>query len=435
MPLSQQRSPKWLNVALLILGFASGQGAMFIAQSWLLLKGRIDLVGMAGSHLSFAILALFLIDSGSITLLASHTREVARRGLSYHALWPSFWATCAFRLMLSLLLVGAILLAATTLGMMSPFTSSFALTAIPALLIWPLNPAGILDGVERSGVGGLTGAAMYIAAAVALPATTRMPEGDAGLLLGAAFSLGTLVAVGMQFVMLQAVIGTVVPARPSRQGLREAFVGGTLMLVNTLPGQLFFRFQIATAGALLGPAGLGTIVYTKQITNACTQTISFARRAEYIHLLERLSRPSANFLRVTVEAGKSGVVMSFAGMFAVMGFGSTVLLGLLPMDTAIGSAMLIFAPLIFVNTAYLSLIQGYIAIGNHGRVVVATQVVLWGSAAGTLLLAPSLGLAGFAIAEIGLQAVGALLLITIAPSPARLEERRTKIRARELSGC
>lgn len=92
-------SAQWrrlLNVGLLIGGYGLGQGTIFAVQTWLVARGEYDLLSAFGTHFSFAMLSIFLIDAGSTTTLA---REIARLSTEQtnDEFWSLFWATVIVR--------------------------------------------------------------------------------------------------------------------------------------------------------------------------------------------------------------------------------------------------------------------------------------------------------------------------------------------------
>ncbi|MGG6546662.1 UNVERIFIED_CONTAM: hypothetical protein NY100_14755, partial [Prevotella sp. 15_C9] len=60
---------------MLIAGLGLGQGSIFVVQTVLVAAGKYELLAEFGTHYSFAIFGIILVDSGASTTLA---RVVAR---------------------------------------------------------------------------------------------------------------------------------------------------------------------------------------------------------------------------------------------------------------------------------------------------------------------------------------------------------------------
>ena len=94
------------NIGLLVVGFGLGQGAIFIVQTVLVAAGEYELLAAFGTHYSFAILGIVLVDAGASTTLA---RAVARLPSGREArgeVWRTFCETSAIRITVALI-VGA----------------------------------------------------------------------------------------------------------------------------------------------------------------------------------------------------------------------------------------------------------------------------------------------------------------------------------------
>ena len=61
------------------------------------------------------------------------------------------------------------------------------------------------------------------------------------------------------------------------------------MLAGLLPGQLYFRAQLAIAGLFLGTTATAMLVYAKQIVGAASQIAGFARRIEFPRLVQAVA--------------------------------------------------------------------------------------------------------------------------------------------------
>jgi hypothetical protein len=108
-----------------------------------------------------------------------------------------------------------------------------------------------------------------------------------GYYLGAFFSGGIGIGIAIQWLIAYRIINfaqiriAMVNVLGSPRQLTSYFLDGAATTLTLLPGQLFFRVQVATLGYLgLGP--LGAFIYAKQMINIAAQLSGFTRRAELV---------------------------------------------------------------------------------------------------------------------------------------------------------
>lgn len=394
-----------LNMALLIGSFAAGQGSIFLVQTWLVVTGDLHLLAQFGVHFSFATLAILIVEAGSLTVLARKVALTVVEETEPGSIWRAYWETSLFRsaMCLGLLLIAAIYAATTD----SVFSRNYVLFALPALVFWAFNAGGMLDGLKLSGMSGLTGAISYVASAVVLVFAIGKPDAQAGAILGTALSSGYLLTVAMQFAAISLVGFAPKWFKPSRQGVVIAAREGTAMLINMLPGQTFFRVQIALSGLFLGSAATALLLYARQITAAVSQLIGFLRRVEFPNLVQSLraspQKPLGTIFRTqrvgTLVAGVSSAALMLGGL-ATFVFAPTTDF------SEAGLVVALYAPGVFTGAVYLTLSQGGLALARFRSVALATNL---GMVAGIALsgVAPIwIGIAGFAMAEIFQHLIG-----------------------------
>jgi hypothetical protein len=394
-----------INMVLLTGSFGVGQGSIFLVQTWLLATGDLHLLAQFGVHFSFATLAILIVEAGSLTVLARKVALSVIEETEPGSIWQAYWETSLFRsaMCLALLLIAA--LYATTTD--NVFSQNYVLFALPAFVIWSFNAGGMLDGLKLSGMSGLTGAIAYVASAVALIFAIGKPDAQAGAILGLALSLGYLLTVALQFAAISVVGFAPTWFRPTRQGVVIAAREGTAMLFNMLPGQTFFRVQIALSGIFLGSSATALLLYARQITAAVSQLIGFLRRVEFPNLVQSLKasprKPFSTIFRTqrvgTLVAGVASAALLLGGL-ATFVFAPTTDF------SEAGLAVALFAPGVFTGAIYLTLSQGCLALARFRSVALATNL---GMVAGIALsgVAPIwIGVAGFALAEIVQHLVG-----------------------------
>ena len=301
-------------MALLIAGLGLGQGTIFIVQTVLVAAGEYGLLATFGTHYSFAILGIILVDAGASTILA---REVARSSaepMSRDDVWQIFWETSAIRLLVALL-VGAVA-AVYAFGFASDgFSRWYVALALPGLLCWAVNGVGLLDGLRLSGVSGITGSAAYVFTAIGLALAAHKPAETAGAILGGAFSLGYLVTLGAQWTALGRKGWIPRFRRPTRAGLARSLKDGSALLFQFVPGQINMRVQLVLSSVYLDAEMTALFIYAKQIVTAAMQIIGFVLRVEFPGLVEKLAESGKHSFASILGAQK--MALYCAVLFAV----------------------------------------------------------------------------------------------------------------------
>jgi O-antigen/teichoic acid export membrane protein len=396
------------NVALLIGGYALGQGAIFAVQTWLVARGAYDLLSAFGTHFSFAMLSIFLIDAGSTTTLA---RQIARLSAAQtnDELWPVFWATVVVRAAIAMTVGVATLVYALAFSS-DAFSRYYLLAILPGLAIWTGNAVGLLDGLRLSGLSGVTGSIAFATSATGLALAPNMPPGAAGVVLGCAFSIGYALTVVAQWTVLGRLGRYPRFRRPTRHGTRRALRDGLALLSQFAPGQLILRFQLVLSTAYLGTEATALFVYTKQAVIAMTMLVGFTLRVDFPGLVERMARVKEHSIRSIFEAQKSAMVgaLFLSGGTLVACFAAP----LVPQYNLVRAAHLLmaYAPSIITISAVLIMMQGMAATGNYvaGAKIMAIST-LAGAIVSYLAIGP-FGIYGLLIGEVSIHLLGLGLL-------------------------
>lgn len=409
---TQSRTPLF-NILLLIAGYGGGQGSIFLAQTWLVTQGRLELLALFGTHFSFAMLGIIFVEAGSLAILARHAARISHAGKPMALAWRVFWETSIFRAALALLLIAAVAL--WVLRSEDGFFRSYAMYSAPAYLVWSVNAAGFLDGVKLSGISGLTGSVAYVSSAVALLLAADASASDAGIILGAAFSIGHALTVCMQAAALHRAGWKPIFSRPTRGGILQAGRDGLAMLGAALPGQIYFRAQLLISSAWLGTEATAVFVYVKQVVTAVIRLVGLLWRAEFPNLVTRLSEITAGQIAVIIRRQWNGLVIAIVAALAVCGAGLAMSgqPGALFID--IGHMLSLFSAVIVLSAFCLALTQGLAALGRYGALRTVSLISTAAGLLASLLLARPMGLAGLAIAD----AVAAIAAISVALHFAR----------------
>lgn len=359
--ISQQGAFRRLvNLGMLIGGFGLGQGSIFLVQTWLVAKGETEMLALFGTHFSFAILGIVAVEAGSLTILSAQIARQVHVGGGASEVWRSFWETTAFRLTVAALLVaaGMVTLASWPLP---DFSASYLAWSLPALLLWAFNAAGFLDGLQKSGISGLTGSIAYVASAVALFFAQDLAPAAAGAWTGAAFSIGYALTILAQFAALSAAGWRLAWASPSRRGIRTAFAEEGSMLAGLLPGQLYFRAQLAIAALALGHNATAVLVYAKQIVGAASQVAGFARRVEFPRLVQSVASNPALGVGPTMRIQRSS--LAIAAAFAILIASAAVIVATVATGFAAEAwgFLAIFCVTVLTESVGQALVQGLFA--------------------------------------------------------------------------
>jgi O-antigen/teichoic acid export membrane protein len=398
--------PGSVNAALLALSFALGQGSIFLVQTWMIDRDALALLASFATHFSFAILALMIVDMGSAVVVArrislAHDHDVvmvARR---------CYWQACAVRLCVAAL----VSLAGVGCGFLSSdaFSRGYIPAAMPALFFWACNATGVLDGLGLSGISGLTTISAYIASALALAIAGPDAAPAAGLVLGAALSLGYAIAVAAQLATLWR-LGRL--PRPLAVAVADchAFAGeGAAVLLSTLPGQLSFRFQIIVCSVALGPAATALFLYARQIAAAVSQLLEFVRRAHFPVMVRALEESGASIIAALqaqtlatwmAMLSSSGLLLAGALCFLLVG-------GAFAQPAWVVS---LFSVGVLTGALSQTLAQAAQGLGRYRIVAGAALTAMLIGFVASAVLGLSLGLAGLAISEVLTHGVGALLI-------------------------
>ncbi|QOZ69915.1 hypothetical protein WN72_29080 [Bradyrhizobium arachidis] len=397
------------NIGLLFGGYGFGQGAVFLAQTWLIAVGEYRLLASFGTHFLFAVLGSLVVDAGSCTTLARHAasscRETGAQDLS-----KAFWDTTVFRLLLALTLAVAASIYAFAFAP-DGFSSNYALSAAPGLMFVAWNTAGLLDGFKFSGISGMSAAFPYASSALVLVIAARHASPDAaGAALGAAFSAGCLLMVATQWIALGN-LGWRPHARTTTlSGLRRAAREGGAMLCVHLPAQLYGRAQVVLSAAWLGAETTALFLYAKQIITGALQVIAFVQRVEFPTLVACMSGHNENPLATVFRAQKLVAATGLAFTAAVSTAGLVAAQFPESRFSAVAPLLSAFSPAILTVTAVIMMMQGLAASGAYEGLALDIAIFHLVGVAASYVLLDSLGVYAFIAADIVSTLLGILLL-------------------------
>jgi O-antigen/teichoic acid export membrane protein len=393
---------------LLIGGYALGQGTIFAVQTWLVAHGDYDLLSAFGTHFSFAMLSIFLIDAGSTTTLA---RQIARLPAEQtnDELWPLFWDTVVVRATIAVVIGVAALVYALAFSS-DPFSRYYLLAILPGFAVWTGNAIGLLDGLKLSGLNGVTGSIAFATSAVGLALAPNTPPETAGAILGCAFSIGYILTVVAQWTVLGRLGKYPHFHRPTGHGIMRALRDGLALLSQLVPGQLILRVQLVLSTVYLGTESTALFVYTKQAVVAMTMLVSFIMRVDFPGLVQKMTRAKEHSIGSILEAQKSAI-----GSALFLAAGTLIVCFMAPLAPQYNLAraaqlLMAYAPSIITISAVSIMMQGMAAIGNYisGARIIAISA-LAGMAVSYLAIGP-FGIYGLLIGEMSFHLLALGLL-------------------------
>ncbi|MGJ8526964.1 hypothetical protein [Maritalea sp.] len=345
-------------MAWLLFGLLLGQGAMFLANTWLVMGDKLLELASFGTHFSFLILALLIVDGGCTTVLTRKVALIVHGKTDRHEIAQLFRAAIIVRAGICMLILSAVL--AYTLVSNWAFSNAFVICAAPAIIIWVFNSTGVLDGLGLSGASGISTASPYVISALILPIALNLQDAVGGYLLGTAFSLGCLIAVLVQHLVSRRCGLKLLNEEVTSKMVKDIFFTSLASLMSVIPGQIYFRLQLLICFSVLGSGAVGALIYVKQIVTGFLLLTNIARRVEFPDLVREINLShriqfsniiSAQRINLSI-AIMSTLIAALIGAFSAQSGSS-----------AIGELILKFSILIFSGAVALTLIQSLTALG------------------------------------------------------------------------
>lgn len=401
--------PQIVNIGLLIAGLGLGQGSIFIVQTALVATGDYELLAAFGTHYSFAIFGIILVDAGASTTLARVVARLSAEPKPRDEVWRMFCETSLVRL-LTASLIGAAAVAYAVGFSSDGFSRWYVALALPGLLLWAVNGVGLLDGLRLSGISGITGAAAYIVTAAGLIlAKHRSPEA-AGAILGGAFSIGYLLTLCAQWIVLGRKGWSPRLRKITHAGLARSVKDGGALSFQLVPGQINMRVQLVLSTVYLGAETTALFIYAKQIVTASTQIIAFVLRVEFPGLVEKLAAPGKQNLGSILGAQRMALycaVVFTVGVTGISGIAAAV-----PDFSLHRAAVIIasFTPTILTLSVSLMMIQALAALGAYAAIARTLAISSMLGMLASYVLVSTLDVYAFVLGEVAFHLAGIYLV-------------------------
>ena len=419
------RWPHGANIGMLIVGLGMGQGAIFAVQTMLVAAGEFHLLAAFGTLYALAILSAAVVDCGASTILARELARVTTGHVTHSEFWRLFWETSVIRLLMaSLISIGIIVYALVFAS--DDFSKWYAISAIPGLMTTAGNGAGLLDGLRRSGVGGLIGGVAYVTSAVALAlASVKLTEINAGLFLGIAFSVGHMLAVAAQWAALWKFGWWPRYHRVTRAGLIVATRDGLALLLQLLPIQIGMRVQLVLSATYLGAETTALFTYAKQVVAALSMIVAVVLRVDFPTLVQQVSRSKNLSYWGIFHAQRTALCA--AVVLPLIAFAACSLAPIAPQSNFGKAAMVLvmFLPAMLTGLIFMIMTQGLAALGAYGAIARISTAGVVAAIAVSYLFVQGIGLYAFLAGEMLSHLIGFCLVYLLFARGQGRPERHT----------
>lgn len=392
------------NLLLLVIGAAIGQGSILVAHSYLLGTGQVDIIGQYGFPFSVVILMQLVVDFGGNVTLARQAVEAQDR------LSQAFWSLTAVRIVLALLIGMSLYL--LTRHTESSFVKSYLLSAYPGIAASAVAGGGILDGLRRSGLNGLTATLQYAATSVGLIVSVGKSDTTFGVLLGLTSSASVILTLSIQHAMIRYIGVRLGPPKTTRYECWQAARSGLLYMTTWTPTQLIYRAQLLFLTSTFGAAATGTFIFARQFASAVLQALSLIRRVEFPTLVALLQTPSRVRLSRIFKAQRHSIAAAVVGSIGLVVLGAGLLVVGSAETSVAAPTLMLFGAVPLAASLFASAVQVAFASGRLAASTIAS-ITLFVIATAPLAFLPSMTVHSIVLLEVAANAVAALMLTSL----------------------
>ena len=155
------------------------------------------------------------------------------------------------------------------------------------------------------------------------------------------------------------------------------------MLAGLLPGQLYFRAQLAIAALALGHNATAVLVYAKQIVGAASQIAGFARRVEFPRLVQAVAGNPALGASGTMRIQRSSLAIAAAFAATIALAASIVVATTTGFAAEAWGFLAIFCVTVLTESVGQALVQGLFARSRYhvaaiARILAVAFAVIFG---------------------------------------------------------
>jgi len=381
-----------LNVAGLVAGFVLGQGSMFLAQTWLVARDELAVVGAVGLGLALLSFAQWAVDWGGLVILSR--LAATREDTGYLA------AACVVRICVATVLFTAIL-GGTFAFADTELLRGVLLGGAASVWVWAFNITGYLDGTGHSRYSGPINSLFWLAASGGIVVMDVGRPFAAGATVGGLFLAGVIVAVSAQHLIARVIGRPVRGQKPSRADIISFTREGSLFCLAGVPAQLYGRVLIVIVAATLGAEMAGVYVYIRNILVAANQGVMFVKRVEFPRLAKAVQDgvPTVSQM-LFLQSGSIAVsTLCYAALLVAI----LVLSDMVPERfIVISDPLILFGiliPVFGLSSAFSRMVVALERMGAYALVIWATLPF---SIAAVLVFIENLGLSAIVFSEAGM---------------------------------
>jgi len=390
---------KFKQFSLIISGFALGQGSMFLAQTWLVIQQRFELLAAVGIGLGVLSLIQWAADCGGVFLLPKQLTQENFRG--------KFWSFVIARLIFSILFVGSILIALKLIGV-NQTIYEITLYGSPAALIWSFNLSGVLDSKQRNHLAGPLSGLCWVFAST--PVLLMMESEYYGLTIGVAYSAGLLCTVLIQYYSLKSIDLNLHPTYVNAALVFDQLKKGCKFNGAYISAQAYGRTIPILVDKFIDSHTAGIYVYAKNIANTASQFVNFSRRVEFSSVVKLVSSNSLGIYSILEKQKLSFVIVSIFVFLSVL---SLLIFHFYDKNNyfLISQVTLILIAILFLWTVSSALGQAMVALERTGFYALTVTSTLLMSIIFIFSTIDQLGLVGVYIGESAMFVVQVIVYI------------------------
>jgi hypothetical protein len=300
------------KVSGLITGLAIGQGSLFAVQTWLVAEGKLHVVASFGFAIALLSLVQWVADWGGLVLLSRH----AISGRDFRGVWAANGA----RLIVSVFTIIVLTGFAAHYQLTDPFAAGILFGGVAIAPVWALNLSGFLDGHGRSAYSGPLAGLPWVAASITIALIFLYADFSfsTGLLIGGAYTVGCIVCVALQYLLVRDIVRFGDPRRLTRAETMNYFAQGGMYCFAEFPKELYGRALIMIVSTTLGPQITGIYIYVRQLLSGFAQVLGVIKRVEFMNLAAALRKTPLRLRRV-VKAQWVNIGAAVAVSIAALG--------------------------------------------------------------------------------------------------------------------
>lgn len=386
------KTEKVINFVALLASFGLGQGSLFLANSYLMLEHRHELVSSFGAAYALITFLLFITDWGGAVYMA---RLAALHDGRREELDLGFLELCLIRAAVAIVLIVGSVAYFSRDG--TEFSAGFFPFASLGLIAYAFNAGGVLDGSGKAGLSGLCQAIPPVSMAVLLWFVAGPVDAAAGRMLGLAYALGLLASVMGQLMLYRPMFKTAFRSL-SFCGVFVCGRTAAVYMATPLPGQALFRFQVFLATSYLTTALAAIFIYSRQLIGVGYQLIGFLLRVDIRDFALRVRGATLSWFDCMTQSltAKAGV----AAMACCLIIGGVMTKWA---SHEIGIVLLLYAPCLLSLAISTTLQRAFVFQSRANEVLAAIVITTWAPALAALIWPKQISIAMIVAIEIAGQ--------------------------------